>query len=239
MSEKPPPIDEPDRLRAQGYALLGTLLARPPDAALLHRVAALDGDGTPLGRAFTDLGRMAAATSPRAAEREYNALFIGIVRGELVPYASYYRTGFLNERPLARLRHDMQALGIVRAPGVSEPEDHIGALCEMMTGLITGAFGVPADLAAQRRFFERHLVPWAGQFFEDLERTEAAALYRPVGTIGRLFLAIEADAFILPPATTTTTATITTTITPESTTGGPIPCPRNSMTPHPSTDAIS
>lgn len=236
MSEKPISIDESDRLRAQGYRLLGTLLARPPGAALMHRIAALDGDGTPLGQAFTALGRMAATTFPRAAEREYNALFVGIVRGELVPYASYYRTGFLNERPLARLRHDMQALGIVRAPGVSESEDHIGALCEMMAGLIIGAFGAPADLAAQCRFFERHLAPWAGQFFEDLERADAAALYRPVGTIGRLFLAIETDAFALPAPAITIREDQTGRETP---TGGTIPCPKNPMTPHPSSDVIS
>ncbi|HYD30392.1 MAG TPA: molecular chaperone TorD family protein [Azospirillaceae bacterium] len=190
-------VDEPDRLRAHVYALLAHLLARPPDAGLLALVAPLRGDDTLLGRALTALGKAASDIAERAAEREYSALFIGVVRGELVPYASYYRTGFLNERPLARVRIDMQALGIARAPGVPEPEDHIAALCEVMAGLILGTFGAPADLGHQQDFFDRHLAPWADRFFADLEAAEAAVLYRPVGTIGRVFLDIEAQAFAL------------------------------------------
>ncbi|HEY0834328.1 MAG TPA: molecular chaperone TorD family protein, partial [Azospirillum sp.] len=128
------------------------------------------------------------------AEREYNALFIGVVRGELVPYASYYRTGFLNDRPLARVRQDLLTLGIERAPGVAEPEDHVATLCEVMAALIDGTLGA-SDLDRQKRFFDRHLAPWAGHFFTDLEHAEAARLYRPVGAIGRLFMDIEAEAF--------------------------------------------
>ena len=78
-------------------------------------------------------------------------LTLEIGRGELVPFASYYRTGFLNEKPLAKLRGDMARLGIARAESVKEPEDHIAALCEMMAGLITGAFGAPQGLAAQQQ----------------------------------------------------------------------------------------
>ena len=135
------------------------------------------------------------AKTKAAAEREYFALFIGVARGELVPYASYYLTGFLNEKPLAKLRADMQALGIARKTDVKEPEDHIASICEMMAGLIAGSFGAPADLAAQRGFYDKHLAPWAGKFFADLEKAQAADLYRPVGEIGQLFLAIEAEAF--------------------------------------------
>lgn len=145
-----------------------------------------------MGQALDELARLAAATGADAAEREHNALFIGVDRGELVPYASFYLTGFLHDRPLARLRRDMQALGVERRPGVAEPEDHIAALCEIMAGLITGAYGeAPAADAAS--FFRRHLAPWAGRFFADLERARAAALYRPVGTLGRIFLTIEAS----------------------------------------------
>src|SRR3954471_8112908 len=161
-----PIIDESDVLRARCYALLGQLLARPPSRPVLDRVAGLAGDDTPMGRALTDLGA-AAGLSEEAAEREYNTLFIGVTRGDLVPFASYYLAGFLHDRPLARRRADMAALGIAPAPGVAEPEDHIAALCEMMAGLITGAFGAPAGLDGQRRFFDRHVAPWAGRFFTD------------------------------------------------------------------------
>jgi TorA maturation chaperone TorD len=189
------PVDETELLRAHCYSLLGQLLARPPSRALLDGISGLRSDESPLGRAFADLGAAAGTATEENAEIEYNRLFVGLVRGELLPYGSYYLTGFLHERPLVRLRHDMQALGIVRTGGVSEPEDHIASLCEMMAGLIVGRFGAPTELPRQQRFFERHLAPWAGRFFEDLEHAAGAVLYRPVGTIGRIFLEIESDAF--------------------------------------------
>ena len=49
-----------------------------------------------------------AATNAERVEREYFDLFIGLGRGELLPYGSYYLTGFLHERPLARLREDLE-----------------------------------------------------------------------------------------------------------------------------------
>lgn len=193
-------VDDADRLRAQVYTLLAQLLARPPSRALLDAVAGLSGDGTPFGRAVGDLAACASSIDEQQAGREYFDLLVGVTRGELVPFASYYRTGFLNDRPLARLREDMQALGIERAADVVEPEDHIASIAEMMAALITGSLGPPdlqPDLHQQKRFFERHLAPWAGRFFADLENAAAANLYRPVGTIGRLFLDIEADAFAM------------------------------------------
>ena len=110
-------------------------------------------------------------------------------------YVSSNLTGFLHEKPLAKLRGAMNELGIDRAEDVKEPEDHIAALCEMMSGLITGSFGAPADLSVQREFFDTHIGCWAPRFFEDLQAAQSAVLYMPVGTIGRLFLAIETQAF--------------------------------------------
>lgn len=190
-----PALDEADLLRARLWSLLGSLLAAAPDADLLRRLSALSGDASPLGSALSELARRAAAATAHEAEREYHRLFIGVARGELVPYASFYRTGFLNEKPLARLRADMARLGIGRAEGSSDPEDHMASLAEMMAGLIAGAFA--ADLPEQQQFFDRHIAPWAGRFFADLERAEGAGLYAPVGAIGRLFVEIEAQAFTL------------------------------------------
>jgi TorA maturation chaperone TorD len=186
-----------ERLRAHQYQLLARLLAAPAEAGLLQLASGFTGDDTEYGRALAELAARAGRTSPEAASREYHDLFIGIGCGELIPYASYYRTGFLNEKPLARLRGDMARLGIARAEDVKEPEDHIGALCEMMAGLITGAFGAPLGLATQRTFFDRHLAPWAPLFFEDLEKARSAWLYAPVGTLGRVFMAIETTAFMM------------------------------------------
>lgn len=186
-----------DRLRAEQYQLLARFLAAPPDADLLQAAAGCTGDETELGQAYALLGALAREASLKAASIEYHELFIGIGRGELVPYASYYLTGFLQERPLAKLRVDMSRLGIARADEVKEPEDHIAAVCEMMAGLITGAFGAPLDLVGQRSFFETHLASWAPVFFEDLEKAKAARLYAPVGTIGRVFMGIEKAAFMM------------------------------------------
>ena len=186
-----------DRLRADQYQLLAGFLAAPPEAGLLQVASAFAGDDTEYGRALAELADRAGRTTPGAASREYHDLFIGIGSGELIPYASYYRTGFLNEKPLAQLRGDMARLGIARAETVKEPEDHISALCEMMAGLITGAFGAPLDLAAQRTFFDSHLAPWAPLFFDDLEKARSAWLYAPLGTLGRIFMGIEKTAFMM------------------------------------------
>jgi TorA maturation chaperone TorD len=184
-----------ERLRAHQYQLLARFLAAPPDAGLLELASTFTGDDTELGQALGTLARLAARFTPKAAAEEYHDLFIGVPRGELLPYASYYLTGFLYERPLAKLRVDMARLRIVRADEVKEPEDHIAALCDIMAGLITGAFGPSLDLVGQRAFFDTHLAPWATRFFEDLEGARAATLYTPVGTLGRVFMGIEQAAF--------------------------------------------
>lgn len=182
--------------RARVYGLIAALLARSPDDALLVRLAGLRDDGTALGEALGALGAAAREARAEAVEREFHDLFIGLGRGELLPYASYYLTGFLHERPLAKLRGDLAGLGIARAEGIAEPEDHIATLCEVMAGLIEGSLGDGAE--QDRRIFERHLRPWAERFFADLEQAKAARFYRAVGRLGRVFMEIETEAFALP-----------------------------------------
>ena len=189
-------VDEIDVARAQEYTLLAALLVRAPDAAFLKKLSALRGEATPLGVAHVALAGAAAESSIERIEREYFDLFIGLGRGELLPYASYYLTGFLHERPLARLRADLAPLGIERVEGNYEPEDHAATLCEIMAGLVGGA--LPAPEGTDRKIFEKHLSPWIGRFFADLERAEAASLYRHVGAVGRVFMEIEKEAFALP-----------------------------------------
>ena len=188
--------DEVDAGRAQEYALLAVLLARAPDAALLKRIAKLRGDTTPLGVAHAALAQAADGASAEKIAREFFDLFIGVGRGELLAYGSYYLTGFLNERPLARLREDLHALGIERVEKQCEPEDHAAILCEIMAGLIGGQF--PAAVERQRQIFEKHLAPWIGRFFADIAVADAADFYRQVGAIGHLFIEIETEAFALP-----------------------------------------
>jgi len=188
-------IDPEDRARAELYDFLGLLLARPAGAELLRQVAALEGNDTPMGDALSVLARVAGVTSPETAEREFNALFIGLGRGELLPYASHYLTGFLNEKPLANLRADMARRGIQRAEGKHEPEDNIASLMEMMGGMITGRFGSVTPVAEQKEFFAAHIEPWAIHFFTDLEATGSSVFYGAVGALGRRFMEIEAEAF--------------------------------------------
>lgn len=188
--------DETDVARAQEYALLSTLLSRAPDATFLKKLSALRGDASPLGVAHIGLAEAAGQTSVERVEREFFNLFIGLGRGELLPYGSYYLTGFLHERPLARLRADLAQLGIERVEGNYEPEDRAATLCEIMAGLVSG--DLPGQDGADRDIFEKHLAPWIGRFFADLECIEQAPFYRHVGTVGRLFIEIEKEAFALP-----------------------------------------
>ena len=190
------PIDEIDAARAQEYALLAALLMRAPDAMLLENLATLRGDPSPLGIAHAALADAAAATTADRVSREYSDLFIGLGRGELLPYGSYYLTGFLHERPLARLRADLARLGIERQEGNIEPEDHVAILCEIMAGLVGGRFDAPPG--ADREFFNKHLAPWIGRFFADLEKAGSADFYRRIGTLGQVFINIETEAFTLP-----------------------------------------
>lgn len=184
-----------ERLRANLYLLLAGLLSRAPDRDILAAAGQMTGDDSELGQAISTLARVSARAQPEAVSQEYQDLFIGIGRGELVPFGSFYLTGFLNEKPLAVLRSDMARLGIERPAHVKEPEDHIAALLDMMAGLITGAFGEAASIREQKQFFSKHVESWAGYFFRDLEVAKASVLYAAVGSVGRILIAVESQAF--------------------------------------------
>jgi len=167
---------------------------------MLDALGDLAGDGTALGNAYDVLAQTARATSEQEVRREFFELFVGVGRGELLPYASFYLTGFLNERPLADLRRDLAAMGIERAKDRHEPEDHIASLAEVMAGLADGTFDATAlgcGAAGEAGFFARHLEPWVTQFFDDLAIAPSARFYRPVAEVGRIFTDIEMRAFEL------------------------------------------
>jgi TorA maturation chaperone TorD len=189
-------LHEIDAARAREYALLATLLSRAPDETLLARIAQLPGDTSPLGVAHAAVADAARSADAAAVEREYFALFVGVGRGELLPYGSYYLSGFLHDRPLARLREDLAKLGLERTASQAEPEDHAAILCEVMAGVVSGRFATAPG--TDRLLFEKHLAPWIGRFFADLERANSADFYRAVGALGRAFIDIETEAFTLP-----------------------------------------
>ncbi|NDV85340.1 molecular chaperone TorD [Aurantimonas aggregata] len=184
-----------DLFRAHHYALLATLLARAPTESTLQILAGLQGDSSALGRAHAALAEAARTARPAALEREYFNLFIGVGRGEIVPYESFYLTGFLQEKPLARLRQDLAVLGVERSPDLIELEDHIAVLCEIMAGLLGGSFEAPEG--AESQFFNAHFKPWAPRFFDDLGSAAAADFYKHVAVLGRTFMTIESEALAL------------------------------------------
>jgi len=192
----PLPLAETEVTRANFYLMLSQLLFQPPSEIILDQVAGMEGDDTDFGAALNEL---AASTRERTREQihaEHESLFVGVPTAALMPYGSYYLTGSLFGRPLARLRIDMVQLGIARNDKSSEPEDHIGSLFETIAALILGRFGDgPAAVSAQRVFFEKHVADWAPRFFADLEAAENADYYRHVARVGALFIDIEREAF--------------------------------------------
>lgn len=188
-----------DRARAEAYALLGALVWRAPDAEALRIVAGLKGDDSPFGMARIALAAAAEEADPAAIANDFFALFIGVGRGEFLPYASYYLTGFLHERPLAEVRADLVRLGLAREERIGEPEDHVAILFDVMRALIPGEVEPGEDDAPDATaFFQKHLRPWAERFFADLETTPTCGFYRAVGRAGRLFMEIEEEAMRLP-----------------------------------------
>lgn len=184
-------LDPIERARADFYTLLSLTLGDAPSQDVLRALEGLEGDGTDLGRACAELAAAARATTPQDAARAHFDMFIGVGRGELLPYASYYLTGFLNGRPLAAVRADMAALGLARAEGLHDPEDHIAILCAVMAQLARE--GRPE----QARFFAERLQPWAGRFFDDLAAARPVGLHHALGVAGAAFMAVEAQAFAL------------------------------------------
>jgi len=196
MPRAPIAVDEIDLARADIYRLLATLLAKPPSQEVLGIVAGLEGDASPFGLARIALAEAAAAATEQTVGPEYFNLFVGVGRGEILQYGSFYLTGFLHERPLARVREDLKRLGIERREGVFEPEDQLATLLEIMAGLIAGDFQAP--IAEQKQFFERHIQPWAPRCFADIAVAPSAVFYTRVAEVGRQWIEIETEAFALP-----------------------------------------
>jgi TorA maturation chaperone TorD len=182
-------IDELDLARAQSYRLLALLLAKPPTQALIDRVAGISGGPTPLGMAWIALADAARQSSEAAVGEEYFKLFIGVGRGDVLPYASFYMAGFLHERPLGAVRADLARIGIERQSGIHEPEDHVATLFEAMAGMIDGSYA--ASTADQDAFFEAHLKPWAARLFADVAVAPSAKFYRAVADIGGHWIDLE------------------------------------------------
>jgi len=187
-----PPIAEEQVYRAGAYHMLAALLRDVPQTDVLAQVSALADIQTrhdELALAMSMLGLAARDRSSEQIDDEFHSLFIGLGRGELVPYASWYLTGFLMEKPLALLRDDLALLGFERTSDTFEPEDHVAALCEVMAMLIREN----QPLATQSQFFQTHLANWVDRFYADLSQANHAVFYRAVGRFGTAFFELERD----------------------------------------------
>jgi len=187
-----------EQLRANVYSLLARLLAAAPDEDVLARLQQIDAEPGSEGMAgaWHMLKLAAANTTVPALDDEYHTLFIGVGRGELVPFGSWYMTGFLMDRPLTYLRQDLAEFGIARQDGVREPEDHAAALCETMAIVIGHHDEI--EFARQQAFYKNHMQPWMRLFFEDLENAKAATFYKAVAGLGKEMMDFESQYLAMP-----------------------------------------
>lgn len=201
------PVSDEDTARANHYALLSRLLHAAPDASLLGMLAASGDwqiDDAPsaeavlMAQAWNGLCAASAAMDPAAAQDEFDALFGGVGRPEIVVFGSFYLAGFVNEKPLVKLRDDLAALGLARTQGESLPEDHIAAVCDVMRLLLTDTTRSAAERALEQdRFFATHIQPWYGALCDALDAAAGANFYRRVSQYARSFLDVEAAALTI------------------------------------------
>lgn len=176
--------------RAGAYNYLAALIRVEPPAELLQQVsrfADIDNDAGDIEAAMATLGVAAQTCTETEIRDEFFRVFIGLGRGELVPYGSWYQTGFLMEKPLGELRDDLKQLGFERDSSMREPEDHVAALWEVMAMLIEEG----RDLDTQRWFFEKHLGAWIDRFNQDLATAKSATFYKAVARFAAAFTDFE------------------------------------------------
>ena len=185
-------LTDNDTLRAHVYSLLAALLTGPPSADLLRLLSRIEDrqeSDTEMAQAWRMIKEAGGQTNAALLDDEYHGLFIGLGRGELVPYGSWYQAGSVMDQPLARLRSDLAVLGIQRRSDVRETEDHAAALCETMA--IICSHPAEVKLETQKAFFNDHLKGWMDRFFKDMQHASAARFYRAVGRLGEAFLTLE------------------------------------------------
>ena len=191
-------LDE-ETARAELYGLLAQLYyARPtPDTLAALRVAVTEAPaaGGFLQEPWQQLVGAARAQDDEAIAAEFDRLFGGVGKPEVFLYGSHYLSGFLNEKPLVRLRSDLAALGLARGEAMPETEDHVAYLCEVMRYLIAGDDVAVCNLTAQRNFFATHLQPWILQLCDALQGQPAAHFYAALAQFTRAFVAVEAQGF--------------------------------------------
>ncbi|CAK6715445.1 molecular chaperone [Vibrio harveyi] len=179
--------EQEQTLRTEIYLVLSALFRSAPSEEMIEFLTSLEVEPSEsaMQKAWIALQQAAKDSNREALEDEYQDLFIGIGRGEVMPFGSWHMTGAMMEKPLAEIRHDLELLGFERDENVKEPEDHIAALCEVMSMLT----GEEEDL--QQAVFNKHIVPWFNSFTQQLENAESANFYKPAAQLCEAFLTLE------------------------------------------------
>jgi TorA maturation chaperone TorD len=199
-TSQPLKFETPDQgeetARADLYGLLASLLYAPPPQELIDTIASapLQGESI-LEQAWANLSVCCKTLQAESARVEYEALFIGVGKPEVMLYGSWYLSGFLMEKPLVELRNDLAKLGLQRSEEMFESEDHIAALCEVMRYLIASDDAVHANIAAQKNFFGTHMQPWVMTLCDAIATHRNAKFYAAVAHLARAFFEVEMQAF--------------------------------------------
>jgi TorA maturation chaperone TorD len=190
------PDQAEEQARAELYALLAELFYAPPSEDLVEKIASSRSEGESMfDTAWNELSQACAGLPLAAILEEYEQLFISVGKPEVVLFGSYYMAGFMMEKPLAELRDALVKLGLERAASVSESEDHVAALCEVMRYLILNADGAEHSFAEQKQFFADFIQPWMPEMCNQLAAHPAAGFYAAVAGLMKAFLEVEAQAF--------------------------------------------
>ena len=151
--------------------------------------------GAFLEEPWREVVAIAREMTTEAVASEYQALFGGVGKPEVYLFGSHYLSGFLNDKPLARLRTDLAALGLARDEAMPETEDHIACLCEVMRYLIAGDDVAVANLSRQREFFAAHVQSWVPALCDALAAHPRARFYAVLAGFTRAFMSVEAQGF--------------------------------------------
>ena len=192
-----------DLARADLYGLIARFFYQPPDQELLDQIAASAADeasqssevNAPLAQVWLSVVEVAKNNSAKAWHDEFDLNFISVGRPNVILNGSFYMAGHLNEKPLIEIRRALDAFGLESAEEITETEDHISSLCEVMRYLIAGDDVEVSNLTNQQIFFNAHIRPWYEQLCEAIEEIPEMHLYHPVAALTREFLDIEGHSF--------------------------------------------
>ena len=191
-----------DLARADLYGLIARLFHQAPDQELLNQIAASIPDGeeiqaedAPLAKVWHSVVEVAKNNPAKAWHEEFDLNVISVGRPNIILNGSFSMAGHLNEKPLVEIRRSLQTFGLESAEEVTETEDHISALCEVMRYLIAGDDVEISNLTNQRVFFNSHIRPWYDELCDAIEDIPEMHLYHPVTALTREFLAIEGQSF--------------------------------------------